>query len=217
LSGSVYDANWQHRPIGFTHRLVAEQVPYGARVLDVGSAGGYLAEFLRDRRGCSVTCLDYDEGSIEKARARGLEARQIDLDSEPIRGEDFDVVVFADVLEHLRRPAETLRQARGARRAVISLPNVAHWSARRELLLGRFPKNRDGLFDATHLQFLTRSTMHALAADGGWCVIDERYVGDRLPGEPWLRGLHRLRQPAAVRFPDLFAYQIVLTLEPLRP
>jgi methionine biosynthesis protein MetW len=211
---SVYDTIWAGRPVGLTHRLVAGQVPHGSRVLDVGSAGGYVAEYLRDQCNCSLVCLDHNPGSVEQARARGFEARRVDLDTETISGDGFDVVLFADVLEHLRDPAETLRQAHGAKRVVVSLPNVAHWSGRAELLAGRFPKKPHGLFDATHLQFFTRRTMRDLVAGAAWSVVNEQYVGDRLPGQPWVRGLHRLSQPAARQFPSLFAYQVVLTLEP---
>jgi methionine biosynthesis protein MetW len=211
---TVYDAKWQDRTIGYTHQLVVTQVPLGSRVLDVGSAGGYLAEVLRDQRQCEVVCLDSDAGSVEKAISRGFEARLVDLDVEPINGVGFDVVIFADVLEHLRHPAATLRQAYGSRRVVVSVPNVGHWWGRRQLLAGRFPKDPDGLFDRTHLQFLTRATVRELAYDSGWSVVAEQFVGWRLPFESFVRGLHRLRLPAAHRFPELFAYQIVLTLEP---
>ena len=215
MDGSVYDTIWAGRPVGLTHRLVAGQVPHGSRVLDVGSAGGYVAEYLRDQCNCSLVCVDHNLSSVEQARARGFEARQVDLDTEAISGDGFDVVLFADVLEHLRDPTETLRQAHGATRAVVSLPNVAHWSGRAQLLAGRFPKNPSGLFDATHLQFFTRRTMGELVTGAAWTVAKEQYVGDRLPGQPWVRGLHRLSQPAARQFPSLFAYQVVLTLEPM--
>lgn len=209
---TVYDEKWQNAEIGFTHRLIVGEVPHNSRVLDAGSAGGYVAEALRSERGCEVVCLDIDAGSVKRAADRGFEAHLVDLDIDEINADGFDVVVFADVLEHLRHPAVTLRQVHGANRVVVSVPNIGHWWARYQLLGGRFPKEPDGLFDRTHLQFLTRATMRDLARDGGWAVTREQHVGWRLPGEPRVRGLHRLRQPAAERFPGLFAYQVVLTL-----
>src|ERR1700760_3656501 len=214
---SVYDRKRTGRPPGYVHQLIAESIPDGARVLDVGSAGGYLGEFLRAGQHCEVVCVDLDEGSVRKAQDRGFEAHQVDLEREEIDGTGFDVVVFADVLEHLRTPARTLRQAHPAPRVLVSMPNIGHWMGRWALARGRFPKNADGLFDATHLQFLTRDTMGALAHDAGWAGAGEQHVGETLPGEAWVRGLHRLRQPAADRFPTLFSYQFVLTLEPTRP
>jgi hypothetical protein len=126
----------------------------------------------------------------------------------------FDVVVFGDVLEHLRDPAAALRAARGAPLAVVSVPNIAHWTARRALLRGRFPQDDHGLFDRTHLRFYTRATAHALAREAGWAVAEERFTGAPLPLESRFSALGAMRRPLVARAPGLFALQIVLTLRP---
>ena len=172
-----------------------------------------MSEALRAELQCEVVCLDLNAESVRSAQARGFEARQVDLDLEAINGEGFDVVIFADVLEHLRRPEETLRQVSAAKSAVVSWPNIAHWSARWELLAGRFPRDPHGLFDRTHLQFLTRATMHQVASDGGWQVVREQCKGSNLPLQKHIRGLHRLSEMAARWRPELFAVQIIMTLE----
>ena len=99
-----------------------------------------------------------------------FEAHQVDLEREKIDGRGFDVVVFADVLEHLRDPGSVLKSARGAQRTIVSLPNIGNWTARRQIVAGRFPLDDFGLFDRTHLRFFTRSSAEDLLLTSGWTV-----------------------------------------------
>src|SRR5581483_1728689 len=87
----------------------------------------------------------------------------------------FDVVVCADVLEHLRDPARVLAAlppllAPGGY-LVASVPNVAHASVVAELLQGRFPYRPQGLLDDTHVRFFTREAIERCLEAAGW-VID---------------------------------------------
>jgi len=124
------------------------------------------------------------------------------------------VVVFGDVLEHLCDPAAVLRRARTAPLTVVSLPNIAHWTARRALLRGRFPQTDHGLFDRTHLHQFTRATAHALARDAGFAIVEERWTPAPLPLESHLPALARIRAPLVRRAPELLALQVVLSLQP---
>lgn len=208
---SVYDALVAEHGLAASHRAVLDAVPRGSRVLDVGCAGGHLAAALVAERGCTVVGIDRD---VEAARARGIEAREADLDRDELEASGFDVVVFADVLEHLRDPVAVLRAARAAPLAVVSLPNIAHWTARRALLRGRFPRADHGLFDRTHLHFYTRATAHALAREAGWTVHEERFADAPLPLESRIGALAALRPALVARAPELLALQIVLSLRP---
>jgi methionine biosynthesis protein MetW len=199
--------------LGPSHRAIAGAVPRGARVLDVGCASGHLAALLRDRRGCTVVGIERDSQAAAEARERGIEVRLADVEDD-LAVEGFDVVVFGDVLEHLRDPAAALRRALGAPLTVVSLPNIAHWTARRALLRGRFPQADHGLFDRTHLRFFTRATAHALARDAGFAVVEERFTGAPLPLESRLPQLRLLREPLVRRAPELLALQVVLSLQP---
>lgn len=216
-----------------SHRLVVDRVPPGSAVLDAGCATGYLAAELR-ARGCRVVGAERDPDAAAASRAHCEDVVVGDLEDPSVRARlprDRDVVVAADVLEHLRDPEDALRFLAGllapGGRVVVSLPNVAVWHARRALARGRFPYSDHGVFDRTHLRFFTRAGAHALATAAGLRVVDEAFAPDALPGEApmrraglagsreepprWLAGL---REAAARRRPELFALQFVMVLVP---
>jgi methionine biosynthesis protein MetW len=207
----VYDSLVAAGGLSEAHRLIIGAVPSGSRVLDAGCAGGYLAARLRDDKGCTVIGLDADPTAVAAARERGIEAALVDLDRADLPAAGFDVIVLADVLEHLVDPLRVLRSARPAARVIVSLPNIAHWSARRHLLFGRWPQEDHGLFDRTHLHCFTRSTARGLAVDAGFAVVREQHTTSGLPLER-LGVPARWRRPAANRWPTLFALQYVLSL-----
>ena len=192
-------------------------MPDGARVLDVGCAEGYLARALVER-GCSVVGVEYDRRAAEVAREVCPQVVVGDVEDPKVRAQvdgPFDRVLFGDVLEHVRDPAAVLRWA--ARllapdgRAVVSLPNIAHWSARRQLLRGRFPQEDHGLFDRTHLRFFTRATARELVESAGLAVESRGVRARGAPaGEP-RPGAGRLGPRLVARRPELFALQVVLT------
>lgn len=216
MSRSVYGRLVEAHGLSAAHRLVRDLVPPGARVLDVGCAEGHLAVELV-ARGCEVVGIEREAQAAAVARGRGLEVSESDVEREPLAADGFDCVVFADILEHLSDPVAVLRRAAVAPRVVVSLPNIAHWTGRRALVRGRFPRDDHGLFDRTHLRFFTRASTHALARDAGFAVVQERFAPAPLPLESHVHALARLRPAALRRAPELFALQVVLALRPAGP
>ncbi len=92
--------------------------------------------------------------------------------------EPFDVVMFADVLEHLADPFSLLCIAKTALAPagsiVASVPNTAHWSVRSDLFRGRFEYRKWGIMDATHLRWFTSSSLRFLFESAGLSVQAER-------------------------------------------
>jgi 2-polyprenyl-3-methyl-5-hydroxy-6-metoxy-1,4-benzoquinol methylase len=209
------------------HRLVLEHVPDGARVLDAGCATGYLAAELA-RRGCTVDGVEFDPVAAEQARRHCREVVVGDLEApfthaaveRMLAGVLPDVVVCADVLEHLRDPwtvlawLRTLLPPGGQGKVIISVPNIAHWTARRALLRGRFDYADHGLFDRTHLRFFTRDSARELARRAGFAVQAELPAGAPLPLESRVPALGRVRDRCVSRYPALFALQFVSVLVP---
>jgi len=123
--------------------VLSSLIPQGSRVLDVGCGTGSVSIQLIANRGLSLIGVEPDEERAQRARDRGVTVRAARLTPELIAElGSFDVVLFADVLEHLPDPHSLLTLATSALRpggrVVASVPNVAHWSVRTDLLRGRF-------------------------------------------------------------------------------
>ena len=181
MDGPRYDTDVDLSNRNNSHTLMVELVGGTKRVLDVGCATGYLARALAER-GCTVSGVEFDAEAAEEARPH-LERLVVgDLETMDLAeafGDDrFDVIVFGDVLEHLRDPLPVLRGAkalladRGS--VVASIPNIAHGSVRLALLAGRFDYQDLGLLDTTHVRFFTRSSVEDLFREAGMVPIDVR-------------------------------------------
>jgi methionine biosynthesis protein MetW len=203
--------------------IIARAVPVGARVLDVGCGTGALSVLLRDERNAHVIGIEPDIERAMRADARGIETHAAVL-SEALatRIGQVDVVVYADVLEHIPDPLAELRKAHlvlpPGGRVLISVPNVAHWSVRMSLLRGRFDYTPYGIMDATHLRWFTRRTIAALVQQAGF-TVDEIHASALLSMACYVQGIvarvpHRVREPAVRwglrRWPALFAAQHVV-------
>jgi len=167
--------------------ILQSMMPQNARVLDVGCGTGSVAVVANKNKGNTVFGIEPDAARARVAASRGIDATCGYLD-EAFLGEKgpFDVIVFSDVLEHVPAPEAILRLAasgltpRGI--ILISVPNVAHWSIRLNLLFGRFDYTETGLCDSTHLRWFTRRTIQALLRSHGFETVELRYTeGASLP------------------------------------
>lgn len=144
------------------------------RILDVGSADGYLGAILKER-GHYVAAVECDPRLAEKARPIYHRFYQIDVDSfEFPEDHEYDLIIFADVLEHLADPAAVLRRCfaslKDDGKIIVSVPNVANFVVRLSLLLGRFDYGDRGILDRTHLRFFTLKTLTKLFHETGFNI-----------------------------------------------
>jgi 2-polyprenyl-3-methyl-5-hydroxy-6-metoxy-1,4-benzoquinol methylase len=162
-----------------SHALIAEAVGHNKRVLDVGCAAGDFAEVLVGH-GCAVTGIELDPEAARQAERHCERVIVGDVEHPDTVNEldegSFDVVVFGDVLEHLKDPLTALKHLKPSLKpegyAVASIPNVAHGSVRLALLQGRFRYRSLGLLDETHLRFFTRESVERLFGDAGFLITD---------------------------------------------
>jgi methionine biosynthesis protein MetW len=202
---------------------IASHVPPTARrVLDLGCSTGGLASLLKARGDVEVVGIEIDEGYATAAEQHC--ARVICADIEALAPADlgrFDCLVAADVLEHLVDPWSALRAYAALLEpggtAVVSLPNVAHWSTYAALIKGSWPRNPEGIHDATHLRWFTLRDARELVEQAGLTVA----AIDRRPRLLW-RGsrLDDLLGPPATRIPGvrtLVTFQLVLASYAARP
>jgi SAM-dependent methyltransferase len=132
--------------------------------------------------GNTVSGVEYDAAAAKEAEPDLAKLVVGDLESLDLVAEfgegTFDVVVFGDVLEHLRDPMPVLRRARPllapGGSVVISVPNIAHGDVRLALLKGRFRYTKLGLLDETHTRFFTRENLDPFLRDAGFVPVDVR-------------------------------------------
>lgn len=144
------------------------------RILDVGSADGYLGAILKER-GHYVVGVERDPQLAEKARPIYDRFYQVDVDGFdfPERHE-YDFIIFADILEHLSDPAAVLCRCFASLKEdgkiIISVPNVANFVVRLSLLFGRFEYRDRGILDRNHLRFFTLKTLTNLLQECGFNI-----------------------------------------------
>jgi SAM-dependent methyltransferase len=139
------------------------------KILDVGTASGYLGKILQGK-GHSVSGIENDAATAEKARGYydSFQLADLEIYEFPYRRE-FDYILFADVLEHLRDPAAVLRKClpalKESGKIIISVPNVANLVVRLSLLFGRFDYMDRGILDRTHLRFFTLRSLDKMLSE----------------------------------------------------
>lgn len=145
-------------------------------VLDVGAAQGMLGQALGKQ--LPIDAVEPHPRWAEHARAYYRQVFATGIEAAPLPHNEYSAVVCADVLEHTADPVAVLRQLRQSAKPdavfIISLPNVAHLSARLLLLAGQWPQMERGIFDRTHLHFYTRRTAEHMLAEAGLRVLRAR-------------------------------------------
>lgn len=196
------------------NRVVFNQVDPNSKCLDVGCWNGNMGEELIKNKNCSVDGVDFREDMLTKAKERGYtNIYTINLNSEAINfdviQEQYDYILFADVLEHLLNPELVLRELfkklKPGGKVVVSLPNVAFALNRLNLLLGKWEYKDFGTLDKTHLRFFTVSTGEQLVKKAGYKVVKV------MPYNQF--GILTKIAPLDQWFPNLLCYQFLVVGE----
>lgn len=180
-------------------RLLLDRVSREGPALDVGCWSGFAGRYVMTHHDVVIDGVEPDAAMAAAAANVYRQVIQTPIEEAlprlvAERPGGYATILFLDVLEHLVDPDRILRDvhpllAPGGR-MLVSIPNVAHWSVRRELAMGRWRYQPSGLLDETHLRFFTIPTARCLLERTGWTVTwhevdtDEPRALKRLPVAP---------------------------------
>ncbi|MGH7797746.1 MAG: class I SAM-dependent methyltransferase [Candidatus Binatia bacterium] len=208
-----------HKPYSVVAK-VYKLVPDGRSVLDVGCYTGRFGALLK-RKGCRVTGIEVNPMAAERAKLVLDEVRLVDVensDSFYDLKSKYDVILFLDILEHCRCPREVLKTARDLLTregfVVASIPNIANWWVRKNLLFGKFEYESIGIMDETHLRFYTIDTVRKLFHEAGYKIelMEHRYSFPFFRVRKCFGGI--LAKVLGPRLPGMFSYQMVIKARP---
>jgi methionine biosynthesis protein MetW len=164
--------------VNATQLALAERVPHGARVLDLGCGDGAMLAYLQRSRGCTGYGIEIDDANVLACVRRGVNVIQLNLDEGLSLFEDasFDVVLQIDTLQNLRNAEVMLQETvRVGRVGIVAFPNFAHWPNRLSVLKGRMPVTKRlpyEWFDTPNIRVGTHADLGILAQRSGLRVLD---------------------------------------------
>ncbi|MEO5332737.1 MAG: bifunctional glycosyltransferase/class I SAM-dependent methyltransferase [Magnetococcus sp. YQC-5] len=210
--------------LGFvsSHSMALEAIPQGAKVLDLGCAGGHIAQAIRNRADY-VVAVDRFPPEPDHPMDRFIQA-DLDATPFPVVLEPFDRVLLLDVIEHLVDPEGFLRRLSEATihapnvRIIITTANVAFVVMRLMLLLGHFNYGKRGILDLDHKRLFTFRSIYALFDQYGFKVSSIKGIPAPFPlifGTGWFgRFLLSLNLMLIRLSKGLFSYQIYMEATP---
>jgi len=157
-------------------------VGYNKKVLEIGCASGVQSQLLKENFGCQITGIELDPEAAEKAgiycdRIIHGDVENLNL-KEILGGAQYDVILMADVLEHLKNPANVLLNIKSFfsenAYAVISVPNIVHAAVVYKMTHGCFSYTDYGLLDDGHIRFFTKSGIKDLLTKSGYKLDEMR-------------------------------------------
>ena len=194
-----------------------------ARILDLGCSSGLLSERARGL-GHELTGVDLLQFAEVEDRVDHFIQANLDqgLPQAAAQEGPYDIVLAADVLEHVREPEKLLEQIHDVLAPpgilIASVPNFGHWYARGRTAFGLFDYDQRGVLDQGHVRFFTRRGLLRRLRNAGFTVTRMEATGLPLdvlaPGEGSIKRVVRALDRFAVTVrPTMFGYQFVCQCE----
>ncbi|KRB26971.1 MULTISPECIES: methyltransferase domain-containing protein [unclassified Acidovorax] len=230
MTNSIDDLHVYLRSIAEGERtslsVLASLINRGASVLDLGCGSGALGQYLKETRDCTTDGVTLSQAEAVHAQPHYRQVEVADLETADLLRmfgtNQYDYIVCADVLEHLKRPESVLQVCRellaADGRLLISVPNAAYSGLLAELLEGEFRYREEGLLDNTHLRFFTRRSLVRFLSEQRWDLDAVDTITRQLPDSEFQAAFDRLPPPVArylLGIPDALTYQFIGIARPV--
>ena len=178
----------KHERQRFDFAVIADWIPAGERVLDLGCGDGNLLRYLRETRNVSGYGVEIDHASVLACIRNGIDVIQMNIDQGLSGFEDqsFDHVIISQALQAMHATERVLNEMlRVAREAVVSFPNFAYRVNREAIARGHVPVSEDlpyEWYETPNVRFFTISDFEALCGKLGIEIRERRAFDEH--GEP---------------------------------
>lgn len=168
------------------HNKIIARIKDNSRVLEFGSASGAMTRSLAEEKNCRVYIVEIDREAYNLANHYSDGGVCCDIQSfaweDHLKAEEFDYILFVDVLEHLTKADEVLKRCEKYLKSdgsvLISVPNGAHNSIIIQLLQNTLTYQDTGLLDHTHVHQYVFSELERMIYDTGYAPVymDATYI-----------------------------------------
>ena len=206
-----------------THRRAVESVTPGSRVLDLGCAGCFVGEYLKQEKKCTVIGVD-SEKPPGSAPLDGFIEHNLNAGLPDVSLNSYDYILMLDIIEHLSNPEKFIIELREAlkfspnAKLLASTGNIAFIILRMQLLLGQFNYGKRGILDLTHTRLFTFSSFRRLFEQNGFRILKTDGIPIPFPlaiGDNWVSRLFIFINKLLIyAWRSLFSYQIFLVASP---
>lgn len=212
-----------------SHHFARQFVTTDEDVLEIGCGHGLLSRELIEKgnRVWGVDLYPPEEVALDRDSYRqvNLQIEGLQEVQKRLGGRTFDTILFLDILEHTVDPMSILRQAlamlKPEGQIIVSVPNVAHFTVRLKLMLGRFEYQERGILDQSHLRFFTRKSLRKLIERAGYSIVRQRMAVipiELITGlsisNPIMRVLHGILVISTKLMPSAMGYQTLVIAKP---
>jgi SAM-dependent methyltransferase len=149
-----------------------------------------MGELIKKERGCKVFGAEINKNAARIAKGKLDEVFCVDIEKSDLPfNKDLDVIIFADIIEHLFDPWRVLESAKKWLKpdgiVIASIPNIGHYSIILDLLRGRWDYLPFGHLCISHIRFFTRVSMENMFTKSGYSIRNVK---------PWDFPLHAKEQ-----------------------
>ena len=174
--------------------LIADWIPRGSTVLDLGCGDGALLAHLQEEKGCLGYGVEIDDASVLACAQRGVNVIQRDIEAGlgMFRASRFDVVVLSMAIQVTHQTEKVLREmSEVGADGIVSFPNFGHWFHPWSILRGRMPVSREmpyEWYNTPNLHLVTLLDFEDFLAKFGLQITARAFLANGRPVS-WLPGL----------------------------